>query len=371
MNITQLSDHEIVARLRAVCREQQRLLAHLIVLLVEVEARRLHLRTACPSVFEFCRQELGMSEAAAFRRCVAARLVTRHPRLLGAIERGEIHLSTVCLLRDHVTEENLDELLAACRGKSTRHVQELVARLAPRPDVPNSLRKLRTRSSPPTTAAGAPTASRAPAAQPSAQGSRLASPTESANTSSPVASPSPSTPRPAPPSHRARVEPLSAERYKLQVTISGELRDKIHHVRNLMQHSNPTGDLERVLERAIDALIEKLEKQRLAKTDRPQAQPREAEMPRVTAAVRRAVFERDGLRCTYFDARGKRCTSCTLLELDHVLSRADGGSDDPENLRVRCRAHNLLWAEQRFGREHIEHQIDLRRARAAAHAAPS
>jgi hypothetical protein len=32
-----------------------------------------------------------------------------------------------------------------------------------------------------------------------------------------------------------------------------------------------------------------------------------------------------------------------------------------QNLRVRCRAHNQLWAEQAFGRERIEESRHLRR----------
>jgi hypothetical protein len=42
------------------------------------------------------------------------------------------------------------------------------------------------------------------------------------------------------------------------------------------------------------------------------------------------------------------------LELDHVVPKALGGSSEPENLRVRCRAHNQLWAEQVFGRKHVD-----------------
>jgi Holliday junction resolvasome RuvABC DNA-binding subunit len=48
------------------------------------------------------------------------------------------------------------------------------------------------------------------------------------------------------------------------------------------------------------------------------------------------------------------------LELDHVEPRALGGRDDAENLRVRCRAHNQLAAEQVFGRDHVEQRRRFR-----------
>jgi 5-methylcytosine-specific restriction endonuclease McrA len=80
----------------------------------------------------------------------------------------------------------------------------------------------------------------------------------------------------------------------------------------------------------------------------------------VPRAVRRAVFERDGEQCTFTDAAGARCPSRTLLELDHADSRALGGSDEASNLRVRCRAHNALHAEEVFGRAHVAAQVNLR-----------
>jgi hypothetical protein len=73
----------------------------------------------------------------------------------------------------------------------------------------------------------------------------------------------------------------------------------------------------------------------------------------VPRAIRRAVFERDGERCTFTDADGNRCTATTWLELDHVEPRALGGAHDLANLRVRCRAHNQLHAERTFGMEHV------------------
>jgi hypothetical protein len=51
---------------------------------------------------------------------------------------------------------------------------------------------------------------------------------------------------------------------------------------------------------------------------------------------------------------GRRCDASAFLELDHVHPRAVGGSNDVTNLRVRCRAHNQLWAEQTFGREKVQ-----------------
>lgn len=69
--------------------------------------------------------------------------------------------------------------------------------------------------------------------------------------------------------------------------------------------------------------------------------------------VRRQVWTRDGGCCTFVAVDGTRCGSRARLELDHVHPRALGGPDTVDNLRLRCRAHNLLYAEQVFGVEHM------------------
>ncbi len=106
-----------------------------------------------------------------------------------------------------------------------------------------------------------------------------------------------------------------------------------------------------MLDQALDALLATLEKQRVG-----------AGIPR---AVRREVFERDGEQCTFTDQRGNRCPSRTHLELDHATPRARGGRDDVQNLRVVCRAHNRFYAEQAFGREHMDEHV--REARQKKH----
>jgi HNH endonuclease len=83
----------------------------------------------------------------------------------------------------------------------------------------------------------------------------------------------------------------------------------------------------------------------------------------VARAVRREIFERDGEQCTFTDERGNRCPARGDLELDHIVPRACGGTSDAENLRVVCGPHNKLYAEQAFGRAHIESRIHLRQSR--------
>src|SRR5450432_1851826 len=119
-------------------RTEARMIAHL----AAVEERRLHLEAGSSSLFGYCCNRLRLSENEAFHRITAARIARRFPLIFGLIERREIHLSAVCLLRDYLTPENHRELLAEASGKTKLQVLELLARRFPRPDVASTIRKL-------------------------------------------------------------------------------------------------------------------------------------------------------------------------------------------------------------------------------------
>ena len=142
MNLAGLSDSRLMASLHAVRADSRRLLAKLLVHLVEVEERRLDAKAACPSLYDFCIRRLGMSDGEACRRIAAARLVKRFPSLLARIESGALNLTNLDLLKGQFTQENVETLAAAATGKTKRDVQELVARLAPKPDVPAAITEL-------------------------------------------------------------------------------------------------------------------------------------------------------------------------------------------------------------------------------------
>lgn len=56
----------------------------------------------------------------------------------------------------------------------------------------------------------------------------------------------------------------------------------------------------------------------------------------ISTRLRFFVLERDGFKCQYCGATGEGIR----LQVDHRVSRADGGSDDPSNLVTACAACN-------------------------------
>ena len=67
--------------------------------------------------------------------------------------------------------------------------------------------------------------------------------------------------------------------------------------------------------------------------------------------MRREVWARDAGRCTFVAADGRRCESRFKLEFDHV---DEEGPPTAANLRLRCRPHNLLHAEETYGRPFMD-----------------
>ena len=163
--------------------------------------------------------------------------------------------------------------------------------------------------------------------------------------------------------------PLSAERYALQVTISQSAYEKLRHAQALLGHQISPGEIAPVLERALDALIAQLEKRKFAATSRPrpQSRPTAAHPWYVPAAVKRAVWQRDGGQCTFVSEGGRRCVERSALEFDHVDPVARGGEATVGRVRLRCRAHNQYSAECTFGSDFMSHKRqEARQNRAAA-----
>ena len=157
---------------------------------------------------------------------------------------------------------------------------------------------------------------------------------------------------------RAVVAPLSEDTFTVQFTASRALRDKLRRAQDLLRHRVPSADLAAVFEKALDSLIEKVEKERFAAVGKPRTGPTEVAGPassrQIPAAIRRHVYARDGGRCTFVDARGHRCKETGFLEFDHLDGFARTHLHDPERIVLRCRAHNQHKAEKMYGREFIE-----------------
>ena len=73
------------------------------------------------------------------------------------------------------------------------------------------------------------------------------------------------------------------------------------------------------------------------------------------AAVRLAVIQQSNGACTFKDPlSGQVCGSRHQIQIDHIVPKAMGGTDEPSNLRSLCREHNMHEAEKKLGKHLME-----------------
>ena len=122
-----------------------------------------------------------------------------------------------------------------------------------------------------------------------------------------------------------------------------------------MRPSVPDGDLAAIVEQAVTEKLQRLEARRFARTQAPRKTLSQSETSPTTrqipAAVKRAVYERDGGRCRYEDEQGRRCTARQGLEFHHRLPFGHGGDHSVANVSLACKCHNGYLAEVDYGRK--------------------
>jgi hypothetical protein len=329
--LTSLSDDMLLRRLLELLGRSRRLEAEVVAHIGEVDVRRLYAREAMPSMFAYCTGVLHLSEAEAYLRITVARASREHPILLEMLADGRLHLSGIAKLAPRLNLGNRDAVLARASHRSKREIDELVAELAPKPDAPTLVRRIPEPVQLRPDGVAAPFVSdQSPA--PSAQAEAA-----------------------APPSRPGSIQALSPARYRVQFTASAELCRKIDRLKTLMRSSVPDGDLAALIEDAVTEKLARLEARRFAQTAASRkslgstsTSPRSRYIP---AAVRRAVYARDGGRCRFADEQGRRCPARDRLEFHHRHPFGHGGQHDPENLALMCRTHNAYLAEADYGRE--------------------
>jgi 5-methylcytosine-specific restriction endonuclease McrA len=314
MDLRVLMDDELLARLDLLVASEKAATADIVAHLAEVDRRDVVIDKGFSSLFEYCRAKLGYSEGYAFNRIRAARASLEFPEIIPKLRSGELHLDAVVRLYPFLGGDNHRALLEKAAGASSKKIAEIVADLrpaeGPKPDV---FRPLSTTASP-----APPLFAQSPPADGVAEV--------------------------IPPLRRLRVEFEADERLIL----------KIDRLKSLLRHKYPFARLEEIFNDAAEALLNAIDPERAPARNCVRTQSRTVKnrppTRRVPAAVKRAVWQRDGGRCSYVAPDGRRCEGRDALQYDHIRPYALGGpSDDAANIRLLCRPHNQRLARKKFG----------------------
>jgi 5-methylcytosine-specific restriction endonuclease McrA len=283
-----LTDAQLVAAVKEIATRERASTAELVEHFAELEARGLHLAAGFTSLYEYCREVLHLTEDRACNRIAAARAAREYPVILQMLADGRLNLSTLRLLIPHLGSDHA-QLLAEAAFRSKREIRELLARRAPRPDVPAAVRRL------------------------------------------------------------PSVEPLAPDRYLFKFTGDGETVALLRQAQDSLRHTIPDGDAALIFKRALAHLVADLERKKSAATERPQRTRGVRVASRdIPANVKRAVWVRDEGQCCYVGDRGRRCAARGFLQFHHVAPYITGGAPSVENIALRCRAHNQYEADRFF-----------------------
>jgi hypothetical protein len=360
-----LSGTELDANMQSLAKRERHLLAQVLLTIREIDRRKLYLKLAYGSLFDYLTKHIGYSAGSAQRRIDAARLMGELPEVKMDIEEGALNLGHLSLVQRAVRQARIHgvkvpadkkaEILTELRGKAQKQSELAVARALDLPVLTNTHTKTQ-----------------------------------------------------------------RDESVRIEITLSKTQYDKLERVKSLLSHSVPSGDLAQVIEFLTDKLIkskceigrhghpksnrhseprqrsmaneakasskfaatERKDSKSENKDSRPEhaaprpehaaprpehAAPRpehkaatatlEVEVPAPPAYItewmknswrrsiptklRREITQRDQV-CTHRDqTTGKICASTWQLELDHIQPVCAGGGNEPKNFRLLCRKHNV------------------------------
>ncbi|MGH7726439.1 MAG: hypothetical protein ACREOU_13510 [Candidatus Eiseniibacteriota bacterium] len=341
--LTHLSDDALIHGLHTLVNQDRATTAALLAHIAEVDARRLYAPAGHPSMHAYCVGELHFSDDASYKRIQVARAGRQFPVLLTAIADGRLHMTAARFLAPHLTDENAAELIEVATHHSVSEIESALSHRCGR-----------------------------------GQDQLVLEPVESQDSGSsdelvsrPVGSSGQLVSRPV----DLPVSPSAGESFEmpqarmlLKLAIAAETYQKLEYARALLSHAVPSGDAATIFDRALDALIVRLEKRKFAAGVKPsslqaspappQTQAPNSRTPQrttvrdrlVPAQVRRAVWERDQARCAFVSETGHRCEATRFLEFDHIDPVARGGQATAAQMRLLCRTHNQYEAERVFGR---------------------
>jgi 5-methylcytosine-specific restriction endonuclease McrA len=317
--------------------------------LAEVERQSVHLWAGYRSLYAYCTIKLGYSEPAAVRRIKAARLLRRFPLVKELLKSRQLNLTTVGILADVLKAKNMsssefEKLLTESAGKSRAELLEALGRIDAVPEslsrydlrdqvVPVFLKKIV-----PNKTGYAPSGLEVALAEMYGRFDDCPNSTV-----------------------------VTEKRLKLTFSADPTFEGKLRKMQQLLftKHYG-AASLADIFSEAMDDYIErycpvkKAERSNKAQRSKKglcsnsaKKRNQKSNSRYISANIKTEVLLRDGYQCSYIAPDGTRCDCKVGLEVDHIQPFAAGGSNEPENLRLLCKAHNLHAAEEFYGHKHM------------------
>lgn len=384
--LSRLSDRELIEKIDSAVRARRLLAIDVLDCLISIDSRSLYLKEGYSSLFDFCTRRWKQASSTAGRFIAAARCLRKNSCLRAVLERGGLTACGLSRIAGVLTGENRDALLASVEGKPFAEIDRIVAGFGTGPAIGERVRPIgieKTRES--RVSHGKESelfehSENHPGRSQERPESKARLGSDRTGTEGPACPEKNDTP--------------AETRYEIRFSASGQFLAKLKRARAIC---SKRATLERVLEKALDELLERHDPERrearrrrrekgrtgndlvraAASRDRNGGSPNRAlfdgqegiappmgysssnagravpARPRsrhIPAALRDAVFQRDGGQCTYVGPGGTRCTARMHLQVDHIRPFCLGGMHELDNLRLLCGKHNRLEAAERIRR---------------------
>ena len=239
-----------------VARLEMRQTVDVIVHLAEVIRRGLIQEWGFSGVGQYCVEELKVPEATIGLRVQVAHAAVRFPELLEALVAGRVSLTTAGRLAPYLNRENAERVIADCEGLSRTAVEEYVAVFKNKPEVSSGIRKA---------SGGNDVGDLLPGVGATVAPSRD--------------NPSPAAPKSRSPEPKSSVEPVISERFNVRFSASRDLKEKLLRLGEVLGVSDPTGNLDKIVEAALDIALDKKDPQRRNERRREREAKRATKVP--------------------------------------------------------------------------------------------
>jgi hypothetical protein len=296
MSFKNLNDSDLILKTKSLVGEEKKILQNILESLSEIDKRRLFASRGFGSLFDFCVQELGYSESAAYRRIASMKLIKSLPEAKKSLALGFVNLSTLSQLQTFIkkdenlkgTKLNYEEklsLLKAIENKSQKECEREFVKLQPE--------LIKTKES---------------------------------------------------------IRVVTEELTEIRFMASKKLMGKLNELKDILAHQNGSNSTHELVEILADISLKKLKSLSKLNSSATVSQNVKTSL----AEIKRQVWRRDNGECQYEDPLTKRkCKMKHKVQIDHIIPKATGGDDTLENLRLLCATHNQLAAIQVFSRQHM------------------
>jgi len=309
-------------QLSALVKSERKITHEILLCIQQIDQTKAYAELGYPSLFDYLVKEQKYSEGAAQRRISAARLLKELPEIEKKVQEGNLNLTQLSKLASatnqdqkatgkKVSTEQKRELLEQMENKTGFETEQLLnqnfdCNLKPKKEI---------------------------------------------------------TPR--------------KQAYELHLKLNPEQYEKLKKAQSLLSHVVHDGGFAEIIEVLCDKLIQKKEGKALIKSFPRKKEDSEHKSTAATAvkseennqgtrdergataapavqnpkrriaipiSLQRLIYQRAQACCEYVSSTGHRCRSRYQTQLDHIVPLAKGGGNEPGNLRVLCRTHNLSEA---------------------------